>query len=191
MAINKKMWMKIHTYLSLFFLPVAFIYAITGVLYIFDIKDTSGANVQTIKLESAPKTGEERDFIINVLKENNLKIPQNTEVKILKNNPAMGSIKYQVILIKNNDGSLSLRAIERSIYGILVLMHKSKGQKNEILGFNISYFDFIAIGFGLSLIIFYLSGLIVTSFCKKNRTNALLTLLAGLVVSIIAIYFTI
>lgn len=58
--LNKKNWMQIHTYLSLFFLPAAFIYVLTGALYIFEIRQNSGAKIYEFKLDSIPKKGEEK-----------------------------------------------------------------------------------------------------------------------------------
>ena len=52
---KKQIWMKVHLYLSLFFLPAALIYAITGSLYLFDIKEEAGATIHEIQIESLPK----------------------------------------------------------------------------------------------------------------------------------------
>ena len=88
MKINKKRWMQIHTYLSLFFLPAALIYALTGVLYIFEIRQDSGAKILEFELESMPKNGEEQAFILHILQENNLKIPSDIAItgKIIESN---------------------------------------------------------------------------------------------------------
>ena len=71
--LNKKNWMQIHTYLSLFFLPAAFIYVLTGVLYIFEIRQNSGADRYEFKLDSMPQKGDEAKVILDTLKENNVK----------------------------------------------------------------------------------------------------------------------
>lgn len=188
---KRKFWMQIHLYLSLFFLPFALIYAITGVLYIFEIRQNSGATIIDIQLDSMPKRGEEQNFILQTLKANNLQIPQDTTLKMVKGSLSMGNIKYNASLSKNKQGEPTLRTIDRGLYGILMLMHKSGGTKYEVLGFQFSFFDFFAIGFGLSMLIFYLSGLIVTSFCKGKRASALSVLGAGFILSIIAVYFSI
>lgn len=188
---KKKNWMQIHTYLSLFFLPVALIYALTGVLYIFEIRQDSGARIHTIPLESAPEKGKEQEIILSTLKENNLPIPKNTKIKIHRGNPSMGNVRYGAIIIKDKDGSFVVRTIERNLYGVLMLMHKSVGTKFQLGSFRFSLFDFIAIGFGISLVIFYLSGLIVTSFCKRNRKAAFGTLGVGLIITILAVYFSV
>lgn len=177
----KKHWMKIHTYLSLFFLPMCLIYVLTGIGYIAGFKDSAGAKIHKITLESTPQNGKEREFILELLKNNNLKIPKNTAITMMRDNPTMGNIKYNVALQKDKNGQMSLVATERSIYGVLVLMHKAKGAV---------YFNALAICFAVSLMIFYLSGLIVTSFCKKNRKPALITLISGLALTAIAIFLS-
>lgn len=188
---KRKIWMQVHLYLSLFFLPVAFIYALTGVLYIFEIRQNSGAHIIDITLDSMPPKGEEQSFMLQILQEHNLKIPQDTTLKMMKGSPFMGNIKYSVTLNKNREGEPVLRTIDRGLYGILMLMHKSSGKKYEILGFKLSIFDFLAISFGISLMIFYLSGLIMTSFCKGKRAPAFGVLSIGFILTILAIYLSI
>ncbi len=182
MGIAKKDWMKIHTYLSLFFLPMCVIYVLTGIGYIFDFKDTAGAKIYEFALPNAPQKGEEAATMIEVLKANNLKIPSNTDIKIQKGNPSMGSISYAVSLeADRKSGELKVKVVDRGLYGILVLMHKAKGAV---------YFNVVAVCFALSLAIFYLSGLIMTSFCKNKRKSAGIALGSGFVITAIAIYLS-
>ena len=120
--------------------------------------------------------------MIEMLKANNLKIPTNTEVKIQKGNPTMGSISYAVSLESDRkSGELKMRVMDRSIYGILVLMHKAKGAV---------YFNAVAVCFALSLVIFYLSGLIMTSFCKNKRKGAEIAFGTGLIITILAVWLS-
>lgn len=182
MGISKKSWMNIHLYLSLFFLPMCAIYALTGIGYIFDLKDDAGAKITEIAIPNPPQKGEEGAFMIEMLKANNLKIPTNTEVEIQKGNPTMGSISYAVSLESDKkSGELKMRVINRSIYGILVLMHKAKGAV---------YFNAVAVCFALSLVIFYLSGLIMTSFCKNKRKGAEIAFGTGLIITILAVWLS-
>lgn len=178
---KKQIWMKVHLYLSLFFLPAALIYAITGSLYLFNVREEAGATIHEVKINLLPN-GHEQETILNILKENNLKIPKNTELKVVRGNQSMGSMQYSVSVIKDKDGSYILRTVERSLYGILLLMHKGKG------GF---YFDIIAVSFSISLILFYVSGLIITSFCKNKRKTALIAFLLGFVATITMIILSI
>lgn len=188
MKLHRKFWMQMHLYLSLFFLPAALIYAITGVLYIFEIRQNSGATIIDIPLDSMPQKGQEEEFIITILKNKNLQIPKDTQLHMMKGSLTMGNIKYSVSLSKDKEGKPILRTIDRGLYGILMLMHKSTGSKHEIAGFKLSYFDFIAIGFGFSMLLFYLSGLIVTSFCKGKRKIAFGVLGGGFVLTALAVY---
>lgn len=71
-----------------------------------------------------------------------------------------------------------MRVTNSGVYGVLLLMHRAKG---------LYYFDIIAVAFSVSLILFYLSGLIVTQFCKKNRRVWLLTFILGGIITAIAV----
>lgn len=94
----------------------------------------------------------------------------------------MGSIKYSASITTNKQGESIVRVTDRGLYGILLLMHKSKGK---------FYFDIIAVGFSLSLVVFYLSGLIITSFCKKKRKQALGAFALGLAITALAVWASI
>lgn len=188
MKLHRKLWMKLHLYLSLFFLPAALIYAITGVLYIFDIRQDSGATIITIPLDSAPPKGQEGEFILHTLESHKLQIPKDTELRNFKGNLTMGNIKYSVSLAKDKEGKPILRATDRGLYGILLLMHKSTGKKYEVGGLRFSAFDGIAIGFGISMLIFYLSGLIITSFCKGKRGVAFGVMGLGFLTTALAVW---
>ena len=182
MGISKKSWMNIHLYLSLFFLPMCAIYVLTGIGYIFDFKDDAGAKIVEIRLPNAPQKGEEGAFMIETLKANGVKIPSDTAVRVVKGNPTMGSVSYEVAIVADRkSGELKLRAVDRSIYGILVLMHKAKGA---------AYFNALAVCFALSLAIFYLSGLIMTSFCKNKRKSAGVAVAVGFAITTIAVYLS-
>lgn len=187
---RKKSWMKIHTYLSLFFLPFALAYAITGVGYIFGLQQDSFAKVYEIPLDSAPAAGQERERLLELLQAGNLRIPSDQEVRLVKGNPTIGNTAYSASIAKDKSGKPVFRVVERSAYGVLLLMHKSMGKKFEILGAKLSVFDVFAIGFGVSLLLFYLSGLIVTSFCKRDRVVSFGVLGAGVLAMACAVYWS-
>ena len=50
-----KQFRNIHIYLSLFFLPIALMYAITGILYISGFNQDSGASKQTYKIRKSTR----------------------------------------------------------------------------------------------------------------------------------------
>ena len=180
--ISKKGWMQIHTYLSLFFLPACLVYIISGVGYTFGYNVNAGRQIHDLNISEIPTQENVQEFILQTLKENKLEIPDSTNVRVHRGKYIMGDIMHFVVIAKGKDDKPIMRVIDRGIYGFIALMHLSKG------GF---WFDIIAIGFSISLVLFYLSGLIVTSFCKKNRKNAFITLGVGFVVTLLAMILSI
>ena len=180
--ITKKNWMQIHTYLSLFFLPACLIYVITGVGYIFDFKVDADSKIYEFSIDEMPPKEQMQDFIIQKLHDNNLPIPKNTELRYHRGAPTMGGMKYNIMIGKNRKDELVMRVTDRGPYGILLLMHRAKG---------LYYFDIIAVAFSVSLILFYLSGLIVTQFCKNKRKEGLIALLLGGVITAMAVIFSV
>lgn len=130
-------------------------------------------------------------MLLELLKTHNLRVPPNTEVKFIKGNPSIGNVAYSATISKGKDGKPTFRVVERSWYGVLLLMHKSSGSKFELGSLKLSIFDFLAIGFGASLLLFYLSGLIVTSFCKRDRLTSFSVLGLGIVATLCAIYLSV
>lgn len=179
--ISNKIWMQIHLYVSLFFIPMALIYAITGTLYIFDIRQNAGAKIFEVPLQKSPIKGSEREFMLEILEKHKLDIPKNTEIKVFKSAPMMGDLKYSVMLTKDKNGNLILRAIDRHWYGVLLMLHKSAGKY---------YFDILAVGFSIALIILYLSGLFLTAFCKRNYLGASVATILGFVITTIAVCYS-
>lgn len=179
--LNNKTWMKIHLYLSLFFLPMALIYAITGAFYTFGFKVNAGANVVQIHLNEPITHKNAQEIMIKLIKDNNLKMPENLQVRFSKNTYSMGNLKNAYFIRLNNDKAEFL-AYDRSIYGVLLLLHKAHGKV---------WFNVLAVGFAIALVIFYISGLVLTAFCKRDKGGALSSFILGIMITFIAIYFSI
>ncbi len=78
--INKnKLFRQIHIYVSLFFLPCAVLFALTGIAYILGADQDTGLKVETYKLVKNIEPGKEKDALIQYLQENNLKVPSDAE----------------------------------------------------------------------------------------------------------------
>lgn len=103
----------------------------------------------------------------------------------------MGNVKYSATIMNDQKEGLILNVADRNLYGVLMMMHKSGGTKFELGGFKFTFFDFIAVCFGLSMILFYLSGLIMTSFCKGKCKSGFGVMGIGFIVTILAIYFSV
>ncbi len=65
--------MQIHLYVSLFFIPMALIYAITGSFHIFGVRQNAGAEIVEVKVESPIIKGEEQRIILETLKKKSSK----------------------------------------------------------------------------------------------------------------------
>ncbi|MDD6055198.1 MAG: PepSY domain-containing protein [Helicobacter sp.] len=172
-----KLFRNTHIYLSLFFLPLALIYAITGVVYIFGFNQDVGAVKNTYQLTQNIEKGKEADALINFLKENKLKIPSNLDAKERKGAISIGGASYSAQIMKNGESNYTITTTQRSFLGNLIMLHKAKG------GW---YFDVLAVGFGFTLILLYISGLMITLFhSKKNRGLQYATILAGFIITAI------
>ncbi|WP_278347505.1 hypothetical protein [Helicobacter pullorum] len=181
--ISNKTWMQVHLYVSLFFIPMALIYAITGSLYIFNIRQNAGAEIKEVRIQDTIPKGSEREVMLRILQENKLEIPSNTEVRFFKGSHSMGTLKYQVLLTQDkNSPSYTLRAIDRNWYGVLLLLHKAAGKY---------YFDILAVGFSIALVLLYLSGLFLTAFCKRDRKGSIIAIILGILVTTLAVYLSI
>lgn len=182
--INKnKLFRQIHIYVSLFFLPCAVLFALTGIVYIFGADQDTGLKVENYKLVKNIEVGKEKDALIQYLQENNLKIPSNTEVIESKDKGiTIGGAHYSANIapIAQNEYAITLKT--RSLLGDMIMLHKDKGAW---------YFSVLSIGFGIALFLLYISGLIITLFAsKKDRQKQLATLGAGVVITIFLAYLS-
>lgn len=182
--INKnKLFRQIHIYVSLFFLPCAVLFALTGIVYILGADQDTGLKVENYKLVKNIEVGKEKDALIQYLQENNLKIPSNTEViKGKDKGITIGGAHYSanIALVAQNEYAITLKT--RSLLGDMIMLHKNKGAW---------YFSVLSIAFGIALFLLYISGLIITLFAsKKDRQKQLATLGAGVVITIFLAYLS-
>ncbi|HEB9416852.1 TPA: hypothetical protein RZK59_001383 [Campylobacter coli] len=182
--INKnKLFRQIHIYVSLFFLPCAVLFALTGIVYILGADQDTGLKVENYKLVKNIEAGKEKDALIQYLQENNLKIPSNTEViKGKDKGVTIGGAHYSANItpIAQNEYTITLKT--RSFLGDMIMLHKDKGAW---------YFSALSIAFGIALFLLYISGLIITLFAsKKDRQKQLATLGAGIVITILLAYLS-
>ncbi|EHD2941347.1 TPA: hypothetical protein ROD35_000792 [Campylobacter coli] len=182
--INKnKLFRQIHIYVSLFFLPCAVLFALTGIVYILGADQDTGLKVENYKLVKNIEAGKEKDALIQYLQENNLKIPSNTEViKGKDKGITIGGVHYSANIapIAQNEYAITLKT--RSLLGDMIMLHKDKGAW---------YFSVLSIAFGIALFLLYISGLIITLFAsKKDRQKQLATLGAGIIITILLAYLS-
>lgn len=182
---KNKFFRQIHIYLSLFFLPMAFIYVISGSAYIFGFNQNIGIEKQIYKFQTKINNGEEKEYMLKFLSENNITIPSNQNVEFNKKEGGylMGGVHYSVVMNEYSPNNWSLIVKTRSLLGDMIMLHKNKGG---------IYFTILAIGFSIALILLYISGLMITLFnIKKDRGKQVSALIFGLLITILFAYLSV
>ncbi|CAM4152619.1 hypothetical protein [Campylobacter armoricus] len=182
---KNKLFRQIHIYISLFFLPLAFLYAITGFAYIAGLDGESGAKIQDYKIQAVIQEGAEAEFLIDFLKKNNLKLPSSLEPKLNKkgNGIEIGTISYTAGIIKLDENHYKITTKSRSLLGNMILLHKDKGMW---------YFSVLGLAFALAMIILYISGLLITLIAiRKDRGKQIAILGIGFAITLIIAYLSI
>ncbi|MBZ7933128.1 hypothetical protein H2266_05265 [Campylobacter sp. RM10543] len=180
---KNKIFRQIHIYLSLFFLPCALIFAISGIAYILGFNQNIGLKVQTYKLNQYIQKGKEREALIEYLIENKLKLPSNIEpIKSKNKGITIGTVHYSANIAPINENEYLITLNARSLLGDMIMLHKDKG---------LWYFSILSIGFGVTLFLLYISGLIITFFAnKKDRKRQLFVLSLGFLITFILAYMS-
>lgn len=168
---KKAFWIKLHTYIAIFFLPFMILYASTGAGYLMDFGQFAGSSKQIFELNIEPVSTKQdmKNAILQALKERNLFIPGESERmrdgKFSLNNP-----KYFATIF-NKDGKMYLEYTTRTWFGALYSMHFGHGGK---------LFNALAVIFAIFVLIVYLSGFVTTAWCKRHEKSAILTLVLGI-----------
>jgi len=178
----KKVLRKIHLYLGLLTIPLGLMFAVTGTVYILGANDKTWAEKDVYTVPGYIEEGAEVDFIIPWAEENNVELPSDLSVNPWKDGVTMiGSLHYSINLLPK-DNMTEITVLTRSLIGDMILLHKSKAKW---------YFDVLAIFFGISLISFYFSGLIIASFHrningkKVIKKEYLVVILIGFIITIV------
>ncbi|EAI3983618.1 hypothetical protein YO64_06860 [Campylobacter jejuni] len=182
--INKnKLFRQVHIYLSLFFLPCALLFALTGIAYIFGIDQDVGLKVEQYQLSKVIESGKEREALIEFLKTNGLKIPSNTNIiKSKDKGITIGGTHYSANITQNSTNEYNITLKTRSLLGDMIMLHKDKGAW---------YFSVLSVGFGITLFMLYISGLMITLFAnKKDRSKQFAVLGVGVVVTLLLAYLS-
>lgn len=168
--------------MALFTIPVGIMIGLTGALYVLGADQDTGAETKTYTVNQIIPKGEEISFLEKWTKENNVKMPKaNVSLDKAKVNRTVGSAGY-LITLKEKDGITEIVTLDRSILGDMIMLHKAKGGL---------LFKIMMVLYGIVLITFYVSGLIIAVF-KKNvngklvpKTESYVVIAAGFIVTII------
>lgn len=152
-----KTFRLVHIYISLFFLPLALLYAVSGVLFLCGFNQDSYADKKSFYIDSPFDSKKLSAQVQELLEQNNLKLPSSFEAKKAKGGGVMyGTASYSVVAKQKGQG-VSVEVTQRSVIGLAMLLHKGKAKW---------YFDVLAYGFALALVALYVSGLIIANLNK-------------------------
>ena len=179
--LTSRFWMKIHLYISTFFLPVAMIYAVTGGLEIFGFHGSS--REQTIEVTLDEPLADDMDtrqaFVTNQLKKNSLPIPrgrpQTMRGQFVWGRPTGRNVMLRIVQAGN---IAQIRIEVPSFYNRLALLHEARGGV---------VFNILAVGFAIAMIVIYISGILICWNAVKLRRAIILSTIAGLFVTAFAV----
>lgn len=176
---KKSLWLKIHVYVAIFFLPFMLLFAATGVGHLLGFNQFAGSSKQSFELQ-IPATSDKNELknaLISTLKEHGLSIPGGYE-RVRDGRFSLNNAKYAAS-IQNKDGKMIVEYTERTWFGTMYSMHFGHGSK---------LFNVLSIIFSAFIVVVYLSGFMVTSWCKRYRKTAIFSLVIGSLV-VIFCYF--
>ena len=172
----------IHAYLSIFFLPMALIYAITGICYICGYTGKSESVRYTAAIEaSSPASPAAKDTLVkNILSANGIACPSG-EGRELRNQYVLGRpTSRHAVLEPIRDGMKEAKVVVNTpdLFSRLVLLHKAKGG---------APFNVFGIAFGVALLLIYVSGIFLFWASLKVRMRLTLCFAGGLVITVLVI----
>ncbi|AFI06412.1 PepSY-associated TM helix domain-containing protein [Helicobacter cetorum] len=172
------MMRSFHTYATSFFFPLVLLFALTGLLMLFGVRQNTHAHIQEWILDKELKSKERLEFLLDFLKENQLALPRRIEPRDYRGALVIGTPLYEVSLeTKNNQAKI--KTIKRGFLGALVMLHKAK--------VGIVFKVLLGI-FCVFLLLFYLSAFLMVAL--KNAKRMFLSVLIGSVVFLVAIYLS-
>lgn len=180
------LWIKWHAYLSCFFLPFALLIALTGLLYLFDVKGGAAEKFEyQIETELAFPLKENlaESFIVehfsNEKLTRHLPLPENYYI----DGDVQGwwDFHSEVVLIPLENNQLKIVVENNNLWRQLLYIHK--GIAGDI-------FVVFAMLFGISLLFSLISGSIVALVMPKLKQNALVFMTAGFVALVVAYFMS-
>ena len=178
-----KLWRDIHAYLAMFFLPVALLFAITGFLYICGATGNLNTKKHDVTLSVpipkpfAQNIEAQKQVMIEFAKANGIPIPAGEASKGRTGVILGKSTGYHFVLIPDQTKDTAvLQVNDPGLHYKMVMLHKAKCG----LGFKV-----LGVGFGIAMVILYISGIYLLWKNKSLRRKLLISGLIGLVVTIL------
>ncbi|ADU84261.1 hypothetical protein [Helicobacter pylori] len=167
-----------HIYATTFFFPLALLFAVSGLLLLFGVRQDTNANIKEWVLEKSLKKEERLDFLKDFIKENHIVMPKKIEPREYKGVLVIGTPLYEISLEIKNTQTI-IKTIERGFLGALIMLHKAK--------VGIVFKALVGI-FCVFLLLFYLSAFLMVAFQDTKRM--FISVLIGSVVFSIVLYWS-
>ncbi|PAF51269.1 hypothetical protein [Helicobacter sp. 13S00477-4] len=174
----KKFLLKIHIYMSLFFVPLAIIYALTGIFYLFAYYGKDGRKSYDIPSEKRLSSQELADFTLKFLKQNNI-VFRNMDVSFSRGGVQIGIMADFARAIQNAN-MVKIDVYRGDIVRYLMLLHFARGKW---------YFDALGVAFGVALFVFYLSGIFMSKHSSSKKRGLWVSFSIGLIFTVMVAYF--
>lgn len=159
---------SLHLVLSLFFLPMIVIYAVTGIMYMAGTNGNFTSRIEVYSLngsDSPPYAASCKE-----LEQRGVKLPEGA-VRPFKGNHVLGSLTDTHILFGKKGKDIQAEVVTPGIYPKLLLAHKGKaGALFCILGY----------GAALSLLAMYVTGILLMLRNRAKRRLMLTSAALGL-----------
>lgn len=179
MKFEIKLWMKIHNYVSAFFLPLAMIFIITGMLYLLGVHGTMKQQKIDFQVESSLMQNPDAltEAVKTKLEENNIKMPVGNAKKMREGYIWGSMTDVSVSLFPDRQsGTFQIAVNTAGLYDKLVMAHKGK------IGL---LFNIFSILFSISLLITYFSGVFLAVKNSKSRKNIVIVISIGLITAVV------
>ncbi|WP_104713476.1 hypothetical protein [Helicobacter cetorum] len=167
-----------HIYATTFFFPLVLLFALSGFLMLFGVRQNTNASIQEWIVEKSIAKSERLEFLLNFLKENHLTLPKKIEPREYRGMLIIGTPLHEVSL-ENKDSKIIVKMIKRGFIGALVMLHKAK----------VGIIFKVLLGiFCVFLLLFYLSAFLMIA--TKNAKKMLLSVFLGSVIMALALFFS-
>ena len=181
--LTSKFWMKIHLYVSIFFLPVAMIYAVTGGTEICGYHGSSRELTLEVPLIEPLQDDidSQQSFVAEQLVKNGLPIPRGNP-QIRRGQFVWGRpTGRNVILMTQSSYIARIRVEMPDFYNQLANLHEARGG----IAFNT-----LGVVFAIAMIVIYISGILICWKAVKLRRAIVISFLIGLAATAVAIFFS-
>ncbi|MGM0601069.1 MAG: PepSY domain-containing protein [Candidatus Rifleibacteriota bacterium] len=172
-------WVKLHGYISMFFLPMALIYAVTGAFVI--VGERGELKRTEFVIEAEPEIfasiDSQKERVVQELKKRGENLPAGKPRLWRKEFYWGRSSSINVSLKKaKQPGKAELQIRKPDLLFASVILHRARGGR---------LFDYLGFAFAIAMIFFYVSGIFIFWKIKPKRVALSLTLVAGTVVTIV------